>query len=111
MLAMKRNGLSVVLVVGSLLLLAACSTNPEIDEVFLRSDSVTIEFGVNACNADLFAEVVESDTTVEVTITAENDTTDACADLIAITLDKPLGDRQVVNGSTGEVLDIQPGED
>jgi hypothetical protein len=110
MFEMKRNGLGVALVVGLVVLLAGCSTNPAINEVYLRSDGVTIEFGVGSCNADLDAEVVESDTTVEVTITAENDTSQDCADLVVITLDRPLGERELVNGSTGEVLDVQPGE-
>jgi len=70
-----------------------------------------VELGINTCNADLDALVVESDTTVEVTITAENDTTDDCADSIVITLDKPLGHRRLINGSTGDLLDVQPGED
>ena len=107
----RLNAVLVALVAGLALMLAGCSTNPEINEVYLRSDGVAIEFGVNTCNADLNAVVVESDTAVEVTITAENDTTDDCADSIAITLDQPLGDRQLINGSTGHVLDVQPGED
>ncbi len=109
--AVTKRRLNAVLVAGLALMLAGCSTNPEITEVYLRSDGVAIEFGVNTCNADLDAVVVESDTAVEVTITAENDTTDDCADSIAITLDQPLGDRQLINGSTGDVLDVQPGED
>lgn len=63
------------------------------------------------CNTDLDAAVVESHATVEITITAKNDTTDDWADSIVITLDQPLGDRPLVNGSTGEVLDVQPGDD
>ena len=111
MVAGKNKGLSAALVAGLALVLAGCSANPEIREVYLRSDGVTLEFGVNTCNADLDAVVVESDTTAEVTITAENDTTDDCADSIVNTLDQPLGDRQPINGSTGDVLDVQPGEE
>jgi hypothetical protein len=104
------RGLSAVLVAGLALVLAACSTDPEINEVYLRSDGVTVEIGVNTCNADLDAVVVESDTTVEVTITAENDTPDDCADSIVITLDQPLGDRPLIDGSTGNAIDVQPAE-
>lgn len=111
MAAAKNEGLSIALVAGLALVVAGCSANPEIREVYLRSDGVTVEFGIDTCNADLEAQVVESDTRVEVTISAENDTTDDCADSIVITLDQPLGDRQLINGSTGKVLDVQPGED
>ena len=111
MAVVNKRRLSAILVAALALVLAGCSTNPEITEVYLRSDGVTIEVGVNTCNADLNAVVVESDTTVKMTITAENDTTDDCADSIAITLDQPMGDRQLINGSTGDVVDVQPGED
>ena len=111
MAVVNKRRLSAILVAALALVLTGCSTNPEITEVYLRSDGVTIEVGVNTCNADLNAVVVESDTTVKMTITAENDTTDDCADSIAITLDQPMGDRQLINGSTGDVVDVQPGED
>jgi hypothetical protein len=111
MLRIDSLRLAAVAVVGLALPLAACSGNPEILAAFLRADGVTIEFSVATCNADLTAAVVESDTTVEVTITAENDTTDDCADAIAVTLDAPLGDRQLINAASGRVLDVEPAED
>lgn len=107
----ERNiGRGGVLAIGLVVLVTACATNPEINEVYLQSDGVTIEFGIDSCNADLDALVVESEATVEVTITATSDTPDDCADSIIIMLNEPLGDRQLLNGSTGDVLDVRPSE-
>lgn len=73
----------------------------------MRPDGVTIEFGVDTCNADPDASVVESDTRVEVSITAKNDTTDDCRDHLIISLDSPLEGRELVDASTGETLEVR----
>lgn len=102
----------ILLLVGLVLMLAGCSRHPEVGNwVLLRPGGVTIEFGVDTCNADLQAEVVESATRVEVTITALNDTTDACRDLLVVTLAEPLGDRELTNGATGKALQVRSAED
>jgi hypothetical protein len=104
----RKTGRGVLLVLGFVLLLAGCSTHPEISNwVLVRPDGVTIEFGVDTCNADLDASVVESDTRVEVTITAKNDTTDDCRDHLIISLDGPLDGRELVDASTGETLEVR----
>ena len=96
------------MVVGALFLLAGCTFHPAIDPVaFLSPDGVTIEFGVPTCNADLDAMVIESDARVEVTITAQNDTTDDCRDVHVIVLDDRLNGRELVNGSTGETFEVR----
>ena len=92
------------------MLLVSCSTNPEISEAYLSADGKTIDLGVNSCNDDLSVQVIESETTVEVTVTAKNDTNDACSDAIKITLEQPMGDRLLIDGSTGETLRVLTGE-
>ena len=105
---LPRTGRAVVLAVGLALLLAGCSSHPEISSwVLVRPDDVTVEFGVDTCNAELDATVIESDERIQVTITARDDTTDDCRDNLVVTLDAPLAGRQIVNGATGEPLEIR----
>ena len=103
-----RPGPRIALTIGILVVLTACSAHPEIDSwVLLEPDDKTIHFGVDTCNADLEAAVIELGTQVEVTITAKNDTTDACRDQLVVTIDNPLGERGLVDGSTGETLEVR----
>lgn len=104
----KSSRLLVLWIVAAVLLLAACSTNAGIFEAYISADGVTVELSVNTCNADLSTEVIESESTAEVTVIAENDTTDDCADVITITVNEALGDRSLIDGSTGEVLRVSP---
>ena len=73
----------------------------------MRTDGITLEFDVDTCNADLEGSVVESPATVEVTITARNDTTSDCRDMLLVVLEEPLGDRDLVDGATGRVLEVR----
>ncbi|SEI87309.1 hypothetical protein [Demequina mangrovi] len=58
---------------------------------------------VDTCNGDPVAEVVETDTTVTITVTStRRDPGDACLDIVRVELDADLGDRQVIDGVTGE---------
>ncbi len=105
-----RNPFAGCLVLASMVLLTACTRNSDINQAYLRSDGMTIELEVDTCNAELVTSVVESATTVQVTVTARNDTTDDCLDLIVITLEEPLEDRTLVDGSSGAVFDVRPAE-
>jgi len=98
----------VPLLLKFVLLLAACSSRPEVDNwALLRPDGVTIHFGVDTCNAELSAEVVESPAQVVVTITAQKDTTDDCRDQLVVVLAEPLRDRELINGATGKAFEVR----
>jgi hypothetical protein len=62
---------------------------------------------VGSCNADLTAEVEESPSQVTVTVTARDDTSDDCLDGLIVHLDQPLGDRQLLDGVTGDVVSVR----
>ena len=94
------------------LLLAACSTStagPQIVAGYVSVDGLTIELEVDTCNANLVADVTESAATVEVVVAAANDTGDDCLDGIAITLEEPLGDRDLIDRSDGETVQVIEG--
>jgi hypothetical protein len=44
---------------------------------------------------------------VTVTVTARNDTSDDCADALIVHLDQPLGDRQLLDGVTGDLVPVR----
>ncbi len=105
---MRNTRHGVLAVLGSVLLLAGCAFHPEISpQAGLGPDGITLEFGVDTCNADLEASVVESAATVEVTIVARDDTTNDCRDTLTVVLDYPLGDRELVDGATGRVPEVR----
>lgn len=108
MVGMRNTGHGVLAVLGSVLLVAGCAFHPEISPwAGLTPDGITLEFGVDTCNADLEASVVESAATVEVTIIARDDTTNDCRDMLTVVLDDPLADRELVDGATGRVLEVR----
>lgn len=84
---------------------------PDVDAVSLRSDEVTLELAVDTCNAELEASAVESATGVQLTVLARNDTNDDCLDSVFISLEEPLGERRVVDSSSGKVFDVRVAED
>lgn len=57
---------------------------------------------VDTCQGDPVAAVEENDQTVTITVTStKRSPSDACLDHIRVELDRPLGDRQVIDGATG----------
>jgi|GEM_PF-1014756 len=99
-------------VLGAVSVMASCGGAGEaaIRAAYIGADGITLEVGVDTCNADLTTDVVETGAQVEVTVMVENNTTADCADSIRITLDAPLGDRTLVDGSSGETVDVLPSD-
>jgi hypothetical protein len=99
-----------LLLIVALVSVAACTTSPhaQIMEATTGADGRTLELVVGTCNADLTTKTEESPTQVTVTVTARNDTSDDCLDGVVVHLDRPLGDRRLVDGATGETVRIQP---
>lgn len=69
-------------------------------------ESTVLFLSVQSCNADHQIELDESATVVTVTIAARQDTDDDCSDAVAVLLDAPLGDRPLVDGSTGGPINV-----
>lgn len=89
--------------------MVACtrSFQAEIMEASARADGRTLSLAVGTCNADLTVKTEESATQVTVTVTARDDTSDDCLDGVVVHLDRPLGDRRLVDGATGEAVAIE----
>ena len=99
-----------VALVGAVVVgLSGCSHGPvDIQRASVSPDGRTLQLIVGACNADLTAVVEESEDTVEITVTARNESQNTCAEGIQVTLDSELGDRSVIDGSDGDALEVQP---
>jgi hypothetical protein len=68
---------------------------------------MTLMLSISACNGENSVEVVEGDRTVAVTVTTDDAADgDACADGVNVVLTRPLADRQVIDGSTGEPVEV-----
>ncbi|MDJ1114931.1 hypothetical protein [Microbacterium dauci] len=58
---------------------------------------------IGTCPGDPVATVEEDDETVTIAVTSTlRSPGDACLDSLEIPLDQPLGDRDVIDGATGE---------
>ncbi|MGB3859985.1 MAG: hypothetical protein WA912_12100 [Ornithinimicrobium sp.] len=83
-------------------------------EVMGEPGSKKIGAGVNTCNKNPRAEVVETETEVRIAIvfeTREGDTGSGdCADGVDIVLQEPLGTRSVIDDATGKEVELlEPG--
>lgn len=81
----------------------------EIAEAIL-DDVDLLSLGVQSCNGSPVADVVETSSTVTVTVTATTAGPDgaqhACRDSVVIPLRNPLGDRTLVDGSSGDSVQV-----
>ena len=75
-----------------------------IGSVSVSADGRTLSFGTGTCDQNEATTVEESPTTVRTHATADRafcGGTGACASVTTVRLDEPLGDRQVIDASTG----------
>jgi hypothetical protein len=62
---------------------------------------------VTSCNAEVSADLVETATSVRVAVESKGgDRRADCADGIELRLDRPLGDRRVIDEHTGKVAAV-----
>lgn len=61
---------------------------------------------VGSCRADLDADVVETAAEVRVTVTATGGTAADCSDVLDVQLDQPLDGRKVVDGASGQAVEV-----
>jgi hypothetical protein len=95
---------------AAVVLVACSTTRAHIMEASLGRHSRVLRLVVGSCNADLSAQIEESPSRVTVTVTARNNTGDDCADGLVVHLDQPLGERQLLDEVTGEVVPVQPAD-
>ncbi|WP_062306120.1 hypothetical protein [Demequina subtropica] len=98
-----------ILLVGSLLVLAGCDasepteTRGPVPIVGWSNGGDVQVVHIDTCNGDPVAEIVETESTVTITVTStKRDPGDACLDSLKVELEADLGDRQVIDGVTGE---------
>lgn len=82
------------------------NSGPRDIESIQVEDEGTLRGHVVSCQADVYVDVEESIEEVVLTVTVEGDTPADCidGDFVA-NLDQPLGDREVIDGTSGERLD------
>lgn len=79
----------------------------EIIDARLEGES-TVILSIEACNAETNrATVTETEREVVVSVTTDDLVLDdMCADGLVVDLEEPLGDRQLVDGTTGEAVSV-----
>ena len=99
--------------VAALVLLTSCgSDGTGIVEAYGSPDSERLELAIDACRAESTSyDAEESDDEVVITITTEGGEGPECADGLTVELEEPLGDRRLVDGSTGEEVEVLPPEE
>lgn len=105
-----RVGTQAALVAVGAVVVAGCSTPPNGSPIqgYGQPRARVIVVGVEGCDGTAeLAEVHETPTTVEVRVTGGGGVPggDACAESLEVELDEPLGDRQVVDLSTGALVE------
>lgn len=105
-----RHGSSVVAVVAVLALGGCGSATRDISgSVYLHEDQVTLTVSVDACSSSTRVEVEESASDVRLHATSDRERNgNDCRDSVDVTLASPLGDRRVVDDSSGEELTVRP---
>ncbi len=96
---------------SSTVLLGGCSGRDTVEIVDGTADrsSHQLMLGVASCNAELEVKVEEGDDDVRITITrpAPGKAENHCQDLATVELDEPLGDRAVIDGGTGQTVEMR----
>jgi hypothetical protein len=94
-------------------LLASCgSGGTGIRDAYGRPDSTRVELSIDACRAvSTTVDVEETADVVRFAVTTEGgDDGPECLDSVVVELDEPLGDRRVVDASTGDEVELSPAE-
>lgn len=93
--------------------LSACGEHGSaIMDVQVSRDDTELGIGIGDCKGDHRAEVEETDEAVRVRVVTENrleigENRLACMDTLQVELSQPLGDRDVLDATTGETVDIE----
>jgi hypothetical protein len=95
-----------VTAVAAVVALAACSPaegrGPQAI-VGYSVDDVVLHLWIDTCNGEPETDVVETAEDVTITVVStKRDPGNACQDPVTVTLAAPLGDRPLIDGSTGD---------
>lgn len=98
--------------IGGMLLSGCGAADPRIIEVYGEPSSYLVEAAVNTCNQHPRLFVEESVDQVVVTLIVNDLDLNRgdCSDGAVVTLGEPLGERVVIDGATGEPLNVLPAE-
>jgi hypothetical protein len=93
-----------------LVLTVGCADRSEATPIIegeYRGATQVLALTVTSCNAEVSAELVETATSVRVAVESKGGDRPAdCADGIEVRLDRPLGDRRVIDEHTGNVVAV-----
>lgn len=114
----SNRGLRALVWACCLVLLAVCSgcykDEPLILEVHGDPESTRLSVGIGTCNMHPSVAAEETTEEVRLTVTADEPSgngRDDCADSDDVRLDTPLGDRIVIDDSTGKQVEVAPLEE
>lgn len=82
----------------------------EVLSAFASGDGTTVEIGVSSCDGDPTASTDETADEVAVRVTAEvvvEGDRFECQDVVPVTLGAPLGDRRLIDGSSGTAVPVE----
>ncbi len=115
----RRRGLIAVIVTAGVLVACQPASGERRGPVELGGnfgatvDGQTLGIEVPSCGGDpVLARLLQQQDAirVEVITTVQIDVGDACLDAISVVLDAPLGDRAVIDLTSGRVIDVEGGE-
>ncbi|MQA32646.1 hypothetical protein GCU49_03565 [Modestobacter roseus] len=110
---MEQTSRRCLTTLAAIAVLTACSSDEERGPqpiVGWSTDGDVLQVWLPTCNGDPETEVLHADDRVTVTVVAtKRDPSDACQDSVTVLLDEPLGDRTVVDGSTGREAEPMEG--
>jgi len=101
--------------VAAVVIATGCSSPPEpsINVVIGTRDSSVLQVQPKTCNERPTVRATETDSAIRLTVTVERDSGgQECLDPPeTVRLKAPVGERRIIDDSTGEVLDLLPPED
>jgi hypothetical protein len=101
-MAWGRTAVTAVAAMGVLLACAPTGRGPQ-QIVGWSVDTAVLHLWVDTCNGDPETDVVEAADDVTVTVVStRGNPGDACQDRVTVTLTAPLGNRRLLDGSTGQ---------
>lgn len=106
----RRRILSIACALSADALLSGCQVSAPVIEVWVGTDDRELQVTVDSCNRE--PEVTAVETAEDVRLHARVDrsfalATNACADGATVMLEEPLGNRAVLDESTGAPLTVQ----
>lgn len=99
---------ALLVAVGAIILAACAPTQARINEVWTTDDDAVLSVVVSYCDEDVTLRVEETDDSVTLSATYPRQTSqnDCLGAPLTVTLDAPLAEREVIDGSSGTVVPV-----